>query len=118
MKIDKHLRKQGFDFYSERTKQEAPPKFGSTKKLVSVCVLNGSGWRGDTMNGEIQIRESALLNNADPEEFAWLLVTLIKNNREVRCSIMGLVLAYLYTFRQYQVTGKCIFPSVPLNLAT
>jgi hypothetical protein len=70
------------------------------------------------MNGEIQRIELTLLNNVDPEEFAWLLVTLNKNNREVRCLIMGLILAYLYTFRQYQATGKCISPPVSLILAT
>lgn len=64
-----------------------------------MCVLNGSGWRSDTMNDEIQRRELALLDNVDPEEFARLLVTLIKNNREVQRSIMGLVLASLYIVR-------------------
>jgi hypothetical protein len=53
------------------------------------------------MGGEVQRRELALLNNVDPEEFVWLLVTSIKNNREVRRAIMGLVLASPYIVRQY-----------------
>jgi hypothetical protein len=39
MKIDKHLRKQGFDFYSERTKQEATTEIWVNKGISLGGIL-------------------------------------------------------------------------------
>jgi len=65
-----------------------PLSYGSIKKLVSVSVSNGSGWRGDIMSVEAQQSELVLLNQIGKDELAKVVVELIKDSRELRRAIL------------------------------
>lgn len=61
------------------------------KKLVLVCVLNGLGWGGETMNLETQQSELVLLNQMSREELDKILADLVKDNRELQRAILEVV---------------------------
>ncbi len=66
-------------------------RYGSIRKPASVSVLNGSGWGGESMNLETQQSEVVLLNQMDKDEFAKVVVELIKDSRELRRAILEVV---------------------------
>lgn len=66
-------------------------RYGLIERPALVCVLNGSGCGGDIMNRQIQRSELVLLDQMSREEFAKILVELVKDNRELRRAILEVV---------------------------
>jgi hypothetical protein len=66
-------------------------RYGLMKKLVLACGLNGLGCGGEIMNPQIQQSELVLTNQMSREEFAKILVELVKSKRELQRAIMEVV---------------------------